>query len=279
MSQMVSLFPVLLQQGWRIMCTVKEESDDSPARDVAKAILQILADYTVNCQRGGPMSWENAEGFLPTIMSFNKTLGVLPDLGEELALQHLNGLCLNIPQIYLLGAEVRISSDGLVHNDILGVPDEVVWDYGEALRQIAVDQNLAHIRFIRLADLLEHPRSTKEFYVAHASRLRREPTLRFQDPSFDPREAINADMDLLLTSTPPPSRPSAGTMCASPSTSKTKFSTCVVRIENAADGGARLIPVIDRLLYDYWVCLRLAWEVGDVLVNDNTAMLHTRTAY
>lgn len=70
MSQMVSLFPVLLQQGWRIMCTVKEESDDSPARDVAKAILQVLADYTVNCQRGGPMSWENAEGFLPTIMSF-----------------------------------------------------------------------------------------------------------------------------------------------------------------------------------------------------------------
>ncbi|OJJ95592.1 hypothetical protein ASPACDRAFT_1859853 [Aspergillus aculeatus ATCC 16872] len=61
--------------------------------------------------------------------------------------------------------------------------------------------------------------------------------------------------------------------------SKTKFSTCVVTIENAADGGARLIPIIDRLLYDYRVCLRLAWEVGDVLVNDNTAMLHTRTAY
>ncbi|RAH71291.1 isocyanide synthase family protein [Aspergillus aculeatinus CBS 121060] len=189
MSQMVSLFPVLLQQGWRMMCTVKEESDDSLARDVAEAILQILADYTVNCQRGGPMS--------PNYQ--DKTLGVLPDLGKELALQHLNGLCLNITQIYSPGVEVHISSDGLVYNDILGVPDEVVWDYGEALRQIAVDQNLAHIRFIRLADLLEHPGSTKEFYVAHASCLRRELTLRLQDLAFDPREAIKADMDLLLT--------------------------------------------------------------------------------
>ncbi|RAK73193.1 uncharacterized protein BO72DRAFT_500321 [Aspergillus fijiensis CBS 313.89] len=262
------------------MCTVKEESDDSPARDVAKAILQVLADYTVNCQRGGPMSWENAEGFLPTIMSFDKTLGVLPDLGEELALQHLNGLCLNITQIYLPGAEVRISSEGLVHNDILGVPDEVVWDYGEALRQIAVDQNLAHIRFIRLADLLEHPRSTKEFYVTHASRLRRELTLRFQDPSFDPREAINADMDLLLTyrgyikfltkdlahrpklAKSERARVEEISQTARRMLARGQIYASAIKAQrgdyNAADGGARLIPVIDRLLYDYRVCLRLA---------------------
>ncbi|PYI17934.1 Clavaminate synthase-like protein [Aspergillus violaceofuscus CBS 115571] len=178
---------------------VNEETEDSPAVGIAKAVLQILADYTVNCQRGGPMSWEDVEGFLPTITNFvqkqepspnhqDKTLGVLPDFGEELALHHLNGLCLNIAQVYSPGAEVHIASDGLV-----------VWDYGEALRQIAVARNLAHIRFIRLADLLGHPGSTKEFYLAHASCLRRELALRFQDPAFDSREAIKADMEILLT--------------------------------------------------------------------------------
>ncbi|KAI9372304.1 Clavaminate synthase-like protein [Aspergillus egyptiacus] len=129
----------------------------------------------------------------------DKTLGLLPDLGEELALQHLHGLCLNIAQVYRHGAEVHIASDGLVYNDILGVSDEAVWDYGEALRQIAVDQGLHQLRFIRLADLLGHPGSTKQFYLDHASCLRRELAARFQDPSFDPREAIKTDMDLLLT--------------------------------------------------------------------------------
>ncbi|RAH79126.1 Clavaminate synthase-like protein [Aspergillus japonicus CBS 114.51] len=550
---------------------VNEETEDSPAVGIAKAVLQILADYTVNCQRGGPMSWEDVEGFLPTITNFvqkqepvqmDKTLGVLPDFGEELALHHLNGLCLNIAQVYSPGAEVHIASDGLVYNDILGVPDKVVWDYGEALRQIAVARNLAHIRFIRLADLLGHPGSTKEFYfltkdlahrpklakskraraeeisqtarrmlargqiyasaikaqrgdyvrlsihestasrklsvsllpqdkmrsightpwhacvvvcldgtyrTAHADQVRdthelvykdgrpycyRErselfnwtqdglgvqfkhlypcglvirPTVESDAPApaiqsipmrkvrqlshhFSPvlcrgfartedeavfirsaetlgevlpwthgiikkvkdskradklnnnvesSEAMPMHFDgmfkfehvtdpvtgaterrqafpryqfftcqitspndgftlfassrLLLRHLPHPwtvdqlrtltwgmdndgfwdaqihhlpllvTHPVTGRPCLrwhQPwDASQTKFSTCVVTIENAADGGARLIPVIDRLLYDYRVCLRLAWEVGDVLVNDGTAMLHTRTAY
>lgn len=58
--------------------------------------------------------------------------------------------------------------------------------------------------------------------------------------------------------------------------SKTKFSTCDVTIEND-DGG--LVGVIDRVTYDYRVCLRFGWEKGDMLVSDNTAMLHTRTGY
>jgi pyoverdine/dityrosine biosynthesis protein Dit1 len=46
----------------------------------------------------------------------DKTLGSLPDLGEELALQHLNGLCESIKEIYEPGAKVTITSDGLVYN-------------------------------------------------------------------------------------------------------------------------------------------------------------------
>lgn len=58
--------------------------------------------------------------------------------------------------------------------------------------------------------------------------------------------------------------------------SKTKFSTCDVTIENDEQS---VKEVVDRILYDYRVCLRFSWEKGDMLVNDNTAMLHTRTSY
>lgn len=58
--------------------------------------------------------------------------------------------------------------------------------------------------------------------------------------------------------------------------SQTKFSTCKVTINN--DDSA-LVAQIDSLIYDYRVCLRFSWETGDVVVNDNISMLHTRTAY
>lgn len=58
--------------------------------------------------------------------------------------------------------------------------------------------------------------------------------------------------------------------------SKTKFSTCDVTIENDEQS---LKQVVDHVVYDYRVCLRFSWEKGDLLVNDNVSMLHTRTGY
>lgn len=58
--------------------------------------------------------------------------------------------------------------------------------------------------------------------------------------------------------------------------SRTKFSTYVVTIENDEQS---LVKVISTLIYDHRVCLRFEWEQGDLLVNDNVAMLHTRTEY
>ena len=82
----------------------------------------------------------------------------------------------------------------------------MVWEYGEALRQIAVDHKLQHLRFIRVVDILEHdqcptddPKSAKEFYLTHAPCFRRELILRFGDPTFDPRAAIKSDMDVCST--------------------------------------------------------------------------------
>lgn len=57
---------------------------------------------------------------------------------------------------------------------------------------------------------------------------------------------------------------------------KTKYSTCDVFIENEDNA---LIDVINTGIYDRRSCLRFSWEMGDLLVSDNTAMLHTRSAY
>jgi alpha-ketoglutarate-dependent taurine dioxygenase len=58
----------------------------------------------------------------------------------------------------------------------------------------------------------------------------------------------------------------------------TKFSKYYIEIENDEEG-PQLIEVINKLLYDYRVCLRFEWEQGDLLINDNVSMLHTRTAF
>lgn len=61
---------------------------------------------------------------------------------------------------------------------------------------------------------------------------------------------------------------------------RTKFSTCAVSIEDVgAEDSEELVRLVDRLLYDFRVCVRFEWEKGDMLVSDNSAMLHTRTGY
>jgi hypothetical protein len=45
-------------------------------------------------------------------------LGKMPDLGEKLALAHLNGLCSNISAIYKTGAEVHICLRGFLFNGL-----------------------------------------------------------------------------------------------------------------------------------------------------------------
>ncbi|KAJ5626626.1 hypothetical protein N7528_004053 [Penicillium herquei] len=199
----------------------------SNLRKMAVDILKVIESYGVDYEKSGA-SWKGLESFVPTVMaqvekqepirmilpafpfkspnSRDKVLGVLPDFGEELALAHLNGLCENIAQVYKPGADVYISSDGLVYNDLLGVPDKVVWDYGETLRQMAVEKGLTHVKFIRLFELLEHPwfktdspEAAKAYYLSHACCLRRELMFVFGDPTFNADEAIKTDNDTCLT--------------------------------------------------------------------------------
>lgn len=114
-----------------------EEESLSSDEKTAVSILKVVESYGVNYEQSGE-EWKGLSSFIPTVAaqvqkqeairmilpafpfkspnSRDKVLGVLPDLGEELALHHLNGLCKNIARVYRPGADVHISSDGLVYS-------------------------------------------------------------------------------------------------------------------------------------------------------------------
>lgn len=114
-----------------------DEPEIPKEKQTAIAILKVIESYGVNYEKTGE-SWKGLSSFIPTVLeqvkkgepvrmvlpafpfkspnARDKVLGVLPDMGEELALHHLNGLCQNIAQVYEPGADAYISSDGLVYN-------------------------------------------------------------------------------------------------------------------------------------------------------------------
>ena len=110
---------------------------DKHCTSPATQILDILERYGHNANYSEPR-WLGKIDFLPAIQrdidstkpvrmiipafpfkspnKVDKVIGTLPDLGEELALAHLNGLCETIIEVYKPGAEVTILSDGIVYS-------------------------------------------------------------------------------------------------------------------------------------------------------------------
>ncbi|KAL7809571.1 Pyoverdine/dityrosine biosynthesis domain-containing protein [Trichoderma gracile] len=133
--------------------------------------------------------------------SQSKVLGKLPDRAEELALAHLHGLCLAVQDVYPPGASLTIISDGLVYNDLLGVPDRDVWHYGETLRAMAMAKGYKHLSFSRLRDLvaIQLPEQLDEMtYVANASNFRRALLNTFSRPDWD-WKTVSQSEDVCLT--------------------------------------------------------------------------------
>lgn len=111
--------------------------NEEPRAGLARRILDLIQSYGQNIVTGDG-AWLSRTKFAPVVESqiesheavrlilpafpsksvnrIDKVLGPLPDMGEELALAHLNGLCNNISDIYEPGATVTILSDGLVYN-------------------------------------------------------------------------------------------------------------------------------------------------------------------
>jgi pyoverdine/dityrosine biosynthesis protein Dit1 len=84
------------------------QSDESTLKFIALIYTHVKAGNPVPmCLPAFPFKSPN---------STLKTLGKLPDKGEEIALAHLNGLCSAIGDIYPPGAKLTIISDGLVYN-------------------------------------------------------------------------------------------------------------------------------------------------------------------
>lgn len=83
-----------------------------------------------------------------------KTTGILPDLGEVLALKNLNEMCGEITGVYAPGAEVIICSDGRVFSDVVSVPDEHITAYAEGINEIIRDFDLKHLRTFSMDELM-----------------------------------------------------------------------------------------------------------------------------
>lgn len=116
---------------------------ESPSTKLALQILEIIQKYRNNAA-SGDNAWPGKIKFLPLVQACvvnckpvqmvlpafpfkspnrrDKTIGSMPDLGEELALMHLNGLCESISERYEHGAQVVITSDGLVYNGKFSFP-------------------------------------------------------------------------------------------------------------------------------------------------------------
>jgi pyoverdine/dityrosine biosynthesis protein Dit1 len=110
------------------------DTNDAKARE----ILHIIEKYGLNYERTG--QWIGFETFLPVVKgqvergesikmllpgfpfkspnTKTKVLGPLPDLGEELALKRLDSIAAAIDEVYEHGAEMHITSDGLVYNSM-----------------------------------------------------------------------------------------------------------------------------------------------------------------
>jgi L-tyrosine isonitrile synthase len=84
-----------------------------------------------------------------------KTLGNLPDMGEVIALQRLQQLCMDISSIYQPGAKVVICSDGRVFNDIVRVSDENLVRYRDEIAAIIEEFELQHLQQFSLDDCFQ----------------------------------------------------------------------------------------------------------------------------
>lgn len=84
-----------------------------------------------------------------------KTISPLPDLGERVALQFLQALCAEIESVYSAGATLTICSDGRVFGGLVGIHDEDVTAYRNALRKIVDDIGATSLKFFSLEDVFE----------------------------------------------------------------------------------------------------------------------------
>lgn len=127
----------------------------------------------------------------------------MPDLGEELALGRLNQMCEDVRAIYPLGAQVWLATDGLVFDDVVGIPDEDTWAYSEGLMQIAQVRGYAeNIKLFRAMDILGYTAGRKLDWALYSSlvqQCRDELLANYGRTEEEVRTMMKDDTDTLLT--------------------------------------------------------------------------------
>ncbi|PYH85785.1 putative pyoverdine/dityrosine biosynthesis protein [Aspergillus uvarum CBS 121591] len=194
-----------LQKAWEILSIIYRYRMPVPASLVDRSdegTLKFLSLIYTRVRAGKSVSLILPAFPFKSPNQKDKVLGTLPDKGEDLALAHLNGLCAAIADIYEPGARLTIASDGLVYNDLLGVPDAEVYTYGEALRKMVQTQGYRHLQFIRLRDLVHWKIDTPldaTTYEKLAGAFRQRLIDNFTPLDYDCVESIKADEDVCTT--------------------------------------------------------------------------------
>ena len=117
-----------------------------------KVCLQLhIHKIVTSMEQGAPIRFI-LPAFPAKSPNLSKVLGSAPDLGEHLSLQQLNELCLKITAVYPPGANIIICSDGRAFSDCVGVSDEEVTHYGQAIRHILDEHRLDNIQLFNLED-------------------------------------------------------------------------------------------------------------------------------
>ncbi|KAL8408524.1 hypothetical protein RB594_007092 [Gaeumannomyces avenae] len=108
--------------------------------------------------------------------NLDKVSGVLPDRGEQLALENLHSFVEAIEGVYKPGAKLWIVSDGHVFSDCIGVDDEVVDRYNAEIIRLNTEigrrrRGADRVGFMSLVDIFDLGHSTPEVTLALSLRL------------------------------------------------------------------------------------------------------------
>ncbi|KAL9595587.1 MAG: hypothetical protein Q9219_006351 [cf. Caloplaca sp. 3 TL-2023] len=202
------------------------DGETRSVNEISESIMEVLGRYRLIHQNDANKPWKARARFLNQVQGFvtrqepvsmalpafpfkspnkaTKVLGSLPDMGEQISLLHLQGVCSAIKGVYKQGGEVYIVSDGLMYNDILGITDAEVYRYSQALQQMAKDCGCNDIKFLPFTNLLggvsdaAEP-TTEEAYLKDVSYFRDQIMERYTPEGFNVESHLAKDADATLT--------------------------------------------------------------------------------
>lgn len=112
-------------------------------------------------------------------------------------------MCEDIRTIYPLGSEVHLATDGLVFDDVVGIPDEDTWAYSSGLLTIIRSRGYSqNIHLLRVMDILGYTAGQVldwPLYSSLTQKCRNELLNSYGRTEGEVRAMMHEDSDTLLT--------------------------------------------------------------------------------